>query len=639
MGNWTMEKYSIEKLSDDIKSNKITVPRYQRGAVWKKSQKEKLIDSMIKGFPFGSILLYDNGIKRQIIDGLQRSTTIMEFVKNPALFFNDDNLTAEEINKIEKCLGVNGSKREIENRLIEIIKSWVVDNHHNMQDVERMQYSDLVDKIIEEWPTAQINKKAIKEEIKKIFSDFQDTCSNISKIQIPALIYEGDESLLPEIFERINSQGAKLTKQQIYSATWVHDLVRLNNKDFDDIIYNNRDRYENMLDENMELDDYNPIELIKNKEVNIFELVFGFGKMISKKFPYLFTYDEKDKTKVESIGFNLINACLVQKSANMRELNVNLKKIIGLETSSIEKFLEKIIDAVKYVDKRLGAGTKFKSNTRTDSKVYPLHTELQIVSVIATVFISRHANFDLNDKGEVINVNIDTSMYNKKWRDMKDVFDKNILKIYAMDILGQKWKGSGDKKLDNIIVDQYYYNRQINWNDFEKVLDVYYNTINSERNERKQVAMPKESEKLILNLIYSSIFSAADQNDDSKYDIEHLAPKNLMKDKMSKYSEDFRLPISSIANLCLLPEYENRQKKDKTIYQDNYYLSMIKSIGEIETKYTFTIKSDLAWLDEDLNEEQFRIAYFNFLDNRYKKMKEKIYNNLFNQNNNYINKI
>lgn len=629
MGKWKMTEYTVEKLNNEIENKKITIPKYQRGAVWNKQQKDKLIDSMNKGYPFGSILLYENDNRRQIIDGLQRSTTIIEFVKNPAKFFTDDNIDEETINKIIDHIGVVGSRSEIELRLENIIKDWVTKNHHTMQDVQRMQYGDLVDEIIHEWPTSESSKNEIKLLVKDMFNVFQDVCNNIANMQIPALVYEGDESLLPEIFERINSQGAKLTKQQIYSATWAHDIVKLESSQFDEIITNNRDRYENMLDESMELDDYNPTELIRQKEVNIFELVFGFGKMISRKYPYLFTFDEKDKTKVESIGFNLINACLVQRSSNMRKLNTNLKELIGLDTQHIESFLTRIIEAIEYVDKRLGAGTKFKGNTRSDSRVYPLHTEMQITSIIATVFIARHASFELTDRGDVQNLSIDTSMFNQKWSYMKDKFNRNILRIYSMDILGQKWKGSGDKKLDNIVIDSYYYDRDVSWKEFEQVLDVYYSTLNSERNERKQVAAPKEPEKLVLNLIYSKIFSASDQNDGSNYDIEHLAPKNLMKEKICSYSDDFRLPISSIGNLCLLPEYDNRVKKDKTIYQDDYYLSKINDVKEIETKYTFTIKSDLAWLDEELTENQFRSAYINFLNNRYDKMKQIIQSNLF----------
>lgn len=629
MGKWKMTEYTVDKLNNEIENKKITIPKYQRGAVWNKTQKDKLIDSMNKGYPFGSILLYENDNRRQIIDGLQRSTTIIEFVKNPARFFTDDNIDKETIDRIIDYIAVIGSKPEIQSKLESLIKDWVTKNHQTMQDVQRMQYGDLVDEIIKEWPTAESSKNEIKLLVKDMFNAFQDVCNNIANMQIPALVYEGDESLLPEIFERINSQGAKLTKQQIYSATWAHDIVKLNNSMFDEIITNNRDRYENMLDESMELDDYNPTELIRQKEVNIFELVFGFGKMISRKYPYLFNFDEKDKTKVESVGFNLINACLVQRSAYMKSLNINLKTLIGLDTYHIESFLSRIVEAIEYVDKRLGAGTKFKGNTRSDSRVYPLHTEMQITSIIATVFIARHASFNSNEKGDIQNLVIDTSKFNPKWALMKERFNRNILRIYTMDILGQKWKGSGDKKLDNIVIDSYYYDREVSWKEFEQVLDVYYNTINAERNERKQVAAPKEPEKLILNLIYSKIFSASDQNDDSKYDIEHLAPKNLMKDRISRYSEDFRLPISSIGNLCLLPEYDNRVKKDKTIYHDEYYLSKIDNIKDIEEKYTFTIKSDLAWLEDELTEEQFRSAYINFLNNRYTKMKQIIQNNLF----------
>lgn len=629
MGKWKMTEYTVEKLNDDINEKKITIPKYQRGAVWNKSQKEKLIDSMNKGYPFGAILLYEKDNSRQIIDGLQRSTTIIEFVKNPAKFFTDENIDEEIINKIIDYIGVIGNRSEIKTKLENLIKEWVIKNHNTMQDIQRLQYGDLVDVIIGEWPTAVYSKAMIGPLVKEMFGNFQDVCDNIANMSIPALVYEGDESLLPEIFERINSQGAKLTKQQIYSATWAHDIVKLNSTDFDDIIINNRNRYENMLDESMELDDYNPTELTRKKEVNIFELVFGFGKMISKKYPYLFNYDEKDKTKVESIGFNLINACLVQKSANMKNLNTNFKELIGLDTDKVESFLYKILEAIQYVDNRLGAGTKFKGNTRTDSKVSPLHTEMQITSIIATVFIARHATFKVSDKGEIKNLTIDTTTYNTTWSAMKDKFSKNILRIYTMDILGQKWKGSGDKKLDSIIIDNYYYNREITWKEFEQLLDVYYSTLNSERNERKQVASPKEAEKLILNIIYSKIFSASDHLDESKFDIEHLATKNLMKEKINNYSDEFRLPISSIGNLCLLPEYDNRMKKDKTIYQDETYLSNIKDLKEIESKYTFTIKSDLAWLDEELTEDQFRSAYITFLDNRFKKMKEIIQNNLF----------
>ena len=628
MGSWRLVEYTIDQLSRDIENGNITVPTYQRGAVWNLKQKRELIDSMNKGYPFGSILLYEGNNSRKIIDGLQRSTTIIQYVKNPADFFEEDNINDLCLDKIVDEIGVVSVTDIVKDQVATLIKKWVHDNHKNMSQVQRMQFYKCSEMLAENYPTLQSKKEVISEILQDMFKSFQDTCDQISSIKIPALVYSGDEDLLPEIFERINSQGAKLTKQQIYAATWANDVIRLkDDSKYSDILKINRDRYDNMLDESMELDKYDPTDFIRNREVNVFELVFGFGKYISKKYPYLFYYDPDDCTKVESVGFNLINACLLQRSSNMRKLNSIIKNIVGLESDSIEKFLSKIEDCIAYVDRRLGATSKFKGNTRNGSKITPLHTEMQIISIIATVFIQKHMNYSIDDRENVTNVSLAYDG-NRSWSSMKDIFDNNIIKMYTMDIIGQKWKGSGDKKLDNIIINKQHYNKVVTWKEFETALDAYYTALNSERNERKQVKNPNEPEKLILNIIYSNIFTAADQTDGSNYDIEHLATKNIMKKKITSYSEDFRLPISSIANLCLLPEYDNRTKQDKTLYDDDEYLNSI-DIETVQNKFSFTIKSDLAWLNDSLTEDEFRKAYFQFLDNRFVKMKDKIKQSIF----------
>ncbi len=628
MGSWRLVEYTIDQLSKDIDSGDIKVPTYQRGAVWNLKQKRDLIDSMNKGYPFGSILLYEGNTGRKIIDGLQRSTTIIQYVKNPADFFDEDNISDEYLYRIVEEIGVQNSKEAIKEQISAQIKKWVQDNHKNMSEVQRMQFYKCSELLANNYPTLKEKKDVISELLQNMFKGFQDTCEQISTIKIPALVYSGDEDMLPEIFERINSQGAKLTKQQIYAATWAGDIIRLaDDSKYSEILNINRDRYDNMLDESMELDRYDSVEFIRNREVNIFELVFGFGKYISKKYPYLFYYDPEDCTKVESVGFSLINACLLQRTSNMRKLNSNIKNIVGLKSEEIEKFLTKIEDCIAYVDKRLGATSKFKGNTRSNAKISPLHTEMQIVSIIATVFIQKHLSYTIDERENVNNISLSYDG-NNSWRLMRDTFDKNIIKIYTMDIIGQKWKGSGDKKLDNIILNKQHYNKDVSWNEFETALNAYYSSMNSERNERKQVKNPIESEKLILNIIYSNIFTAADQNNGTNYDIEHLATKNLMKKKMSEYSDDFRLPISSIANLCLLPEYDNRTKQDKTLYEDEGYLNKV-DINVIQNKYTFTSKSDFDWLNEKLTENEFKKAYFNFLDKRFVEMKNKIKESIF----------
>lgn len=123
MENWRMESYSVEKLGKEINDGKIKVPKYQRGIVWNASQKEKLIDSMKKGYPFGSILLSGPEGNREIVDGLQRSRTIIDFVSNPASFFNTDYLKDEDINKLVEFTEITNSVEVIFDKISEIIKN------------------------------------------------------------------------------------------------------------------------------------------------------------------------------------------------------------------------------------------------------------------------------------------------------------------------------------------------------------------------------------------------------------------------------------------------------------------------------------------------------------------------------------
>ena len=163
-----------------------------------------------------------------------------------------------------------------------------------------------------------------------------------------------------------------------------------------------------------------------------------------------------------------------------------------------------------------------------------------------------------------------------------------------METLQHRWSGTGDKKLDMILISPDYYTKSIGKSEFVSCLDNWYEVMNTERSEFKKIATPKEPELLVIAAIYLVSFSAQQQIDGSNYDIEHLAPQNLMKKHLDRFDGKLRLPISSIGNLCLLPEYANRSKKDKTIYQDSDYLSKSKlTLDQIEKNYSLTIKNKI----------------------------------------------
>jgi hypothetical protein len=94
--------------------------------------------------------------------------------------------------------------------------------------------------------------------------------------------------------------------------------------------------------------------------------------------------------------------------------------------------------------------------------------------------------------------------------------------------------------------------------------------------------------------------------------------------KQVQQFDDLRLPIGTIGNLCYLPSEYNRSKQDKTIYQDFPYRNQMSEADFqiIEQKYTLTEEKDLRFLDENKTLEEFKSAYFSYLDKRVRKMLE-----------------
>ena len=624
---WKPETFKPAQIKKNMDDRVFTVPKYQRGIVWTDSQRADLIDTIKKGLPFGSLLLYKEASGTfQIIDGLQRSTAIFGFVDNPAQFFNDDDIDDTVISEIVNEIGVVGQQAIIAEKVKCLLIDWVK-KHLSLDAVIGMQFYEFGEAIAKEFPSSKGKEGVIARLIKPMLKVFQDTCKTINDINIPAIVIEGDPDLLPVLFERINSKGTQLSKYQIYAASWNTDEYTISD-DLKRIVIANRDRYDSMLGGKTSIDDYDSVAFLNAKVLDAYEIAFGFGKNLCEEFPHLFG-TAKEQTQVESVGFTLINICLGLKNKDAHKMNVKLKELVG--NSNINTFLKKIIECVKFVDKRIGKYNTFKSNTRPDSGKKPLHTEFQICSIIASVFLMKYADILLDPNENIIGFQIHLDHVNDKWsRTYESAFKKNASKIYIMEILQRRWSGTGDKKMDQVLITPDYYTRDISPSEFASILDTWFASLNNERAELGKVTTAKEPELLMLALVYlMNNFSAMLQLDDSKFDIEHLATKQLMKERLiSTYNGELRLPISSFGNLCLLPEYENRSKGKKTLYQDTEYLNKTqKSISYIEENYSFTKKEDLDWLsDMRLSADEFKDAYNGFIQKRFDFMKAIVLN-------------
>lgn len=164
---------TINDIITQMEDGDFNIPDYQRNFVWTKASSGRLIESILLGLPIPAIFLSTNHKtqKIDIIDGLQRITSIFEFVR-PNWFGEKSNF--------KKSLTVSTN--------------------------------------IDEWK----NKK---------FDELSELDQKrILRYRIPAVDIDfgsANPATIRKIFERINTSGTKLSKQQIRKTVyWDHKLIQ-----------------------------------------------------------------------------------------------------------------------------------------------------------------------------------------------------------------------------------------------------------------------------------------------------------------------------------------------------------------------------------------------------------------------------
>lgn len=627
--DWKPLNIKAKELESKIKSGELQIPAYQRGVVWTSSMQKELIDSIKNGYPFGSLVIFSyhqKGMPDLLIDGLQRSTALFKFINNPSVFFDENDISDDCLDQLLNMMVGSFSSKGVKEKLKNIIITWVK-QFKTSDAVRSMNEYECAQLIMQEFPAINVDADIIfvlnrvSSIIKPVFDQYKALCTIVEEKDIPYIEISGDDDNLSEIFFRINDRGVKLNKQNKFAATWSNTPIKITNENLFSLVNLVKDRYDKISSDGTAIYGYDAVEFLRKKELDAFELTYAFGKKITSEFPELFVY-KNDIVAVDAVPFTLLNACLLGTKDTLKEMNQLLLQ--RFETSEkINEFLIKVLSCIKYVDELLAPVTKFKSNKRLNKS--PLHTEFQIVSLIASVFRMKYV---VKDNEQYI---FNLSRVNSDWNNISKLLQNNALKKYIYDIIDGRWAGHGDNTLDSIIHDNYdIYTREIQKSDFAMTLRTWYTNQKSERREwqASDVTSPKEAEKVLLSLIYANSFTAADQLSIEKFDIEHLATKNLMELKLRQYNGLLKLPISSFGNICLLPEYNNRKKKDKTIYDDNDYtdkLGNALTINDIEDRYTFTEKKDMEWLQaNNLSKEEFAARYLEFIDSRFEKMLKKV---------------
>lgn len=594
--NWTVQDLAFALEAKREGNKKIVVPLFQRGKRWNKEQEQEFIDSLIRGYPVGTMLFYErleDGKRTYIlVDGLQRSNSIKRYITNPTDFFYNNDVPDDFCSEILKTVCKNDDRK-----LYEKIRILLTDFIKNQKTYRNVQYYSVAKRISEVLSVGYESVEDIIEVIKQFFEEKQELYDKITNTVIPVIVYTGDEDNLPEIFDRINSKGTPLDQYEVYAAAWpVKRKFQIENKRIIEYVIRKYDMFE---EDGFEIHEYNRETMRTEKNVNAFEYLFGLSKYLVERYGILAFNRKFAEDTVNPLAFELVNACL-NDSDKIKTLYLNLYNI------DVNNFEKALIDAIEFVCNSILVITKFKGNSRNTNKIF--HSKYQILSMISTTFKEMYAGTDFTHTSST-------------WLEYKDRIARNLVQYYVYDIITNYWSEGGVAKMYSAAKSNRYAIELSN-RTWMVALDSFFEK-SMLRSEKKSAANPRSEEYVILNCIYLNTFTAMDQLSIARFDVEHIVPKEQMR-KLIAGCEGEGLPISCVANLCYLPEYVNRSKKANTFYQDKKYLQHI-DLSNVESKYSFTTKADLEWMNKPYkNPDDFQILkknYTDFCTKRFEKIK------------------
>jgi len=543
-----MLKYEVDVKKFSELKEKIDIPKFQRGLVWGKPKKREFIKTLKEGLPIGMLLLAPRGDRYLIIDGLQRFTTMKEYSRNFFSYIDKSEITDFDLMAI---ILASSDARKNYDEYIESAKKSTLEEMRSIiaERIGQSQNKNHFD--ISKEIALELCKKIailpnedcynIQGEIFKIIEKIYNQ-AKIDDITVPIIIFRGADDELASIFQKLNQEGVKLSKYDVFAATWIKNTVVVkNDPKFIECITNKYEAAE--VNSDLEIAGFDPEEMKQSGELTVFEYSFALGKALMEACPVLFP--KLDEAKVDSIGFLILAELMGLSYQKMGQLGARVALYKSLDFKQLK---DSIIEAGRIVETSLGRFIESPSGKGTKRISLACHSELQVASYIIVIF---KLMYSLTPE-EGLKKNLQSKELQRVKRYLRT--------HYIYDIIRGYWTGSGDTKLEEIIADPPIcrYVKDVDKNEFEQEVSRWMNESNQ---KIKSVNVAAET-KLFLNYLFRGRVGATDSG---SYDIEHCVPKDVVKKYYHK--KDIMVPMSSVCNLTYIPVFDNRSKGEETYYQ------------------------------------------------------------------------
>ncbi|AGY41398.1 hypothetical protein mflW37_3310 [Mesoplasma florum W37] len=608
----------LKMINSNYNGEKIMLPDFQRNRVWKLKEKQEFRNSLINNFPFGSILLHNKNNENTslLIDGYQRISTMIEFYFKPFLFLKWVDLQVSDSEGISFLQGDKKIWKKFKESFIKNIKNENIEldiTDFIKQNITKLANDNIKTEVINHFVVS------IKEKMQKKIDELINFSKKILDVQLPIVKVTTlkNHDLIADIFTNINTSGIKLTKFEIAASRWKNVNINIkyikNDELFSLILNKIKEKYSYFNDNKnnmpIEISREFKLELEKGEKIDLFELCFGFSKILEEQSYMLFDSTIRKKIDIFEPGFTILNYCMNKTNKDFDKFAENFSDLFKIEENdyAIVKILNMfryILDIVKNINLYfelpsnkvlLGSANNKnifwgESKTKTANTIKP--SKNQSVSFIIELFNDLYEDF----RDYEIYQNLNKRIIEKITKEF------HFLKYLLFDTLSNKFESSVNKINDEFIFNKTFrYNRNIEEKQMLKALKDKIIDYNTDSSNDKRKSLTDKGMRMIISVAYKEILNSNINSSVCNYNIDHIYPINLNK----KLIESEKLKINSIGNIQLIPENINKIKKDKNLF--DFIDSEDFESNKIE-KWTFLNKENFYLFN--INDKENLIANY-----------------------------
>ncbi len=221
MKDQRLQIVDIVKNIDDATQGILNIPEFQRKYVWRASKLVALVDSLWRGYPIGTLLLWDSpydsprtalgdqGRKLWIVDGQQRVTSLALLFGKKPYWWPDSDEWNRYYERYDVLVNITKDGTALEFGLPNPVRR----NSHEWLSVRRILNSTSLSELAVDVCERLGNSKRFAEIHEKLQS-----IKSIEGAQLYEIIVDHELEDVAEIFARLNTAGTKIRESDIIIA-------------------------------------------------------------------------------------------------------------------------------------------------------------------------------------------------------------------------------------------------------------------------------------------------------------------------------------------------------------------------------------------------------------------------------------